>query len=164
MNLKTKDIIERAMDRQYYSGLMWGDDEISRAIHKLMMHNASGIKEKIEDYYEDDIKSFNISFDRLKSLDRYMNHGMSFRKLEEKSEYRQTIYQLQPQISDISNITTNISNALHNNDWDELGSLYKKLHNVIKRIIRQETIYREKIDNIHYNLYRKTIIYVFEHY
>ena len=164
MNSKVKDIIERAMDRQYYSGLMWGTDDISRAIHKLMMHNASGTKEKIEDYHEDDIKAFNITFNRLKSLNRYMNHGMSFRKLLEKSEYRESIYIMQPQIHDMNNITNDITDAIYRDDQEIADRLYEDMHEIIKRIINLESLYREKIDMIHYNLYRKAIIFIFKNY
>lgn len=152
---KYKDILEKAIDKQYLSEI-WGYDQYSEALYKLMMQFSGGILQNIEDYKKDDIKSFKKAYDHIEKLLKNID-DKSFKEID-KELWRKTFEKIEVYLS-----ATGLTRRLKNNSEQGLETKeeLKEVRKHLEKFIKMKDEKRKVVNYIHDNKYRYAIKIVF---
>jgi cell fate (sporulation/competence/biofilm development) regulator YlbF (YheA/YmcA/DUF963 family) len=153
---KIKNIVEKAIDKQYLSEI-WGYDQYSEALYKLMMQFSGGILQNIENYKKDDIRSFKEAYDHIEKLLKEIDDGKSFKEINEELWYK-TFEKIELYLGD-----TGLTRRLKNNSEQGLDTKeeLKKVRKHLEKFMKMKNKKRKVINYIHNNKYRYAIKIVF---
>lgn len=150
-----KDLQERALDYQYGTDI-WGKDEISEAVHTLMMDHASGPLDNIKKYYSEDVKNLNYVFTTIREFVSDVKQ-FGINEVADSSDWKL--------ITKISRYIKGLEfRELQVRNGKNLVDNEKFILRIMNTILKREDEYKTKLDYIYDNRKYLTIEYVFEHF